>query len=47
MQTLVTHIENSDITNGDEFENDILYIDNVTSGDSFFLRKVIQVLNQQ
>ena len=43
MQTLVTHIENSDITgtvfditNGDEFENDILYIDNVTSGDSFF-----------
>ena len=25
-----------DISNGDEFENNVLYVDNVTSGDSFF-----------
>ena len=43
VQSLITYIENSvisgkvfDISNGDEFENNALYVDNVTSGGSFF-----------
>ena len=43
VQTLVIYIENSDIsgkifdmTNGGEFENKVLYVDNVNTRDSFF-----------
>ena len=48
VQTLATYMENSDIsgkifdmTNGGEFENNVLYVDNVNTGDS--LQHVIQM----